>query len=256
MNLIQRLLKLAQQKKLAHFYILEPTQSSPNAQAECETFCHDFLKSYFSEVSPNGPSTPWGHPDVQVLGNRIDQEEVTTNFTVEEALNFMRYFEFAPINAPHKFAIITQASRISTVVANKWLKLLEEPNRDTTIILINAQRIKLLETIQSRGILLRLNNFSEAPDLSEFLDFLNESKDLTLGQFLEKNQKGQKDLNYWTDQLIIWESQMPSGANEKRELGQWLIQLREMDTFHQPSATKWALFFQYLKSNVFHRLIH
>src|SRR5690606_24970460 len=156
------------------------------------------------------PSTPWGHPDVQVLGNRIDQEEVTTNFTVEEALNFMRYFEFAPINAPHKFAIITQASRISTVVANKWLKLLEEPNRDTTIILINAQRIKLLETIQSRGILLRLNNFSEAPDLSEFLDFLNESKDLTLGQFLEKNQKGQKDLNYWTDQLIIWESQMPS----------------------------------------------
>lgn len=252
MKLMQRLLELAQQKKLAHFYILEPTQSSPLAQTECESFCHDFLKAYLSQ----GPSSPWEHPDVLVLGNRVDQDEVTTNFSVEEALNFMRYFEFAPINAPHKFAIITQANRISTIVANKWLKLLEEPNKDTTIILINAQRVKLLETIQSRGILLRLNNSSPVTELSEFLDFLNESKNLSLGQFIEKNQKGQKDLNYWTDQLILWEGQMPDGARQKQELGQWLIHLKEMDTFHQPSATKWALFYQYLKSNVFDRPIH
>lgn len=256
MKLTERLLALALEKKLAHFYILEPTKSSENAQGQCEAFCEDLFKKYFKALNLTVPENVWDHPDVITLGTRADQEEILNNFTVEEALGFIRHFEFAPINAPHKFAVITQAERISLTVANKWLKLLEEPNKDTTIILINSNRIKLLETIQSRGILLRLETTSSPLETEEFQGFIHEAKGLTLSQFIEKNQKSGKDVNYWSDKLISWESQMMDGAREKEQLGVWLNRLREMDSFHQPSATKWSLFYQYLQSNVFGRLIH
>lgn len=256
MKLQDKLLRWARDKKLAHFYILEPTKSSPQAQADCENFCEDFLREYFKAGPLPGPESPWDHPDVLTLGNRVDQEEVTSNYTVDEALAFIRYFEFAPVNAPHKFAIITQANRINTIVANKWLKLFEEPNKDCTIILINSQRIKLLETIESRGILLRLHNDSPISDLEEFQEFVREAKGMKLSEFIEKNQKNGKDISYWTDKLILWEAQRDEGITEKEQLGHWLLKLKEMDTFHQPSATKWALFYQYLQSNVFTRLIH
>lgn len=256
MKLMERLLKLASEKKLAHFYILEPTKSSPNAQADCEAFCEEFFKKYFKSLGLSAPENVWDHPDITTLGNRVGQDEILNNFSVEEALGFIRYFEFAPINAPHKFALITQAGRISTVVANKWLKLLEEPNKDATIILINSNRIKLLETIESRGILLRLENNSAPLEVEEFREFILETKALSLSEFIEKNQKSGKDLNYWTEKLITWESGMSDGAREKQELGLWLNRLKEMDNFHQPSATKWSLFYHYLQSNVFGRLIH
>lgn len=256
MNLSQRLLELARQNKLAHFYILEPTKSSPQGQAECEHFLHQFLQAYFQLTNTASPASAWDHPDVLTLGQRSEQEEITSNFTVDEALSFMRYFEFAPVSAPHKFAIITQASRVTTTVANKWLKLLEEPNGQTTIILINANRLKLLPTIESRAILLRLPNAAVVLDQQEFQDFLSEAQNQSLSEFIDKNQKAARDLNYWSEQLIIWETEQNSGMQEKARLGQWLTQLKEMDTFHQPSATKWALFYQHLQSNVFGRLIH
>lgn len=256
MNLVQRLISLAQQKKLAHFYILEPTKNSADAQAQCEAFCAEFFKQYFKDVGSNLPDDIWNHPDVLTLGNRAGQEEISNNFTVDEALQFMRYFEFAPVSAPHKFAVITEAHRITTIVANKWLKLLEEPNSNCTIILINSSRLKLLDTIQSRGVLLRLENPTSHEDEQEFLNFIHESQKQSLSEFIEKNQKGSRDLNYWIGQLISWEAQELSGAEAKNNLGKWLNQMKEMEAFHQPSATKWSLFYQYLQSNVFGRLIH
>lgn len=256
MNLGQKLLKLAQDKKLAHFYILEPTKSSLLAQAQCEAFCQDFLKDYFLSTKTQSPDSPWDHPDVLTLGQRNGEDEIKSNFSVEEALAFIRYFEFNSVSAPHKFAIITEASRITTTVANKWLKLLEEPNGQSTIILINAQRLKLLPTIESRGILLRLNIDTPALNQKEFVNYLREVQPLSLSEFIEKNQKSGTDLNYWSEQLILWETEQMAGAQEKKALGEWLRRLREMDTFHQPSATKWALFYQHLKSHVFARLIH
>lgn len=256
MKLKERLLEQAKQDKLAHFYILEPTKSSVDAQADCEQFCHDFFKDYFALKNVTPPENVWNHADIFTLGTRTEEEEISNNFNVEEALAFMRYFEFNPINSPHKFAVITQASRITTIVANKWLKLLEEPSKNTTIILINSNRIKLLDTITSRGILLRLETENKSQGFDEFIGFVEESKNLSLSEFLEKNQKNQKDLNYWVNQLLEWEASRADGALEKAQLGPWLIKLKEMDTFHQPGATKWSAFYQLLHSSVFNRLIH
>lgn len=256
MNLMQSLLQLAQENKLGHFYILEPTKSSPTAQAECENFCHDFIKNYFGLTHTPSPHSPWDHADVLTLGARVEQEEVGGQLSVEDALAFTRYFEFNPVSSPHKFAVITQASKITTIVANKWLKLLEEPHTKSTIILINSNRIKLLDTISSRAILLRLPNKNSDHNQEEFINFIKEARDMSLSQFLEKNQKNQLDLNYWVQQLIDWESTRLDGAQEKAQLGPWLLKLKEMDLFHQPGATKWSSFYQLLQSNVFGRLIH
>jgi len=62
------------------------------------------------------------------------------------------------------------------------------------------------------------------------------------------------DLGYWVNELIKWESEQDNQASAKIELIKWLKSFHEMEVFNQPTATKWALFHSYLKSNVLPRL--
>lgn len=255
MNLLEQLLIKASQKKLGHFYILTPTKSSPDAQVLCEKFCTDFLTGFFKQEGLRIPQDPWNHPDVFRLGSLADEESGTQNFSVEEALGLIRYFEFSAVESTHKFAIITEANRITTTVANKWLKVLEEPLANSTIILINANQLKLLETIESRGILLRLDIPGSNADHQEFEKFIQDAQKMSLSEFLENFQKDQSGINYWVEKLILWEADQVSSHTSKQKLGEWLVRLKEMETFHQPSATKWSLFYDFLKSHVFPRAI-
>ncbi len=255
MNLLNQLLSLASQKKLGHFYILTPTKNSPEAQALCEKFCADFLTGFFKQSGVRVPSEAWNHPDVFRLGNLSTEEGSGQNFNVEEALGLIRFFEFSTVEANHKFAIITEAARINTIVANKWLKLLEEPLKNSTIILINAGQLKLLETIESRGILLRLDIPKVQENHDDFEKFIKDSRQMGLSQFLETYQKDTLGINYWVEKLVLWETDQTDGHEAKAALGIWLLKLKEMETFHQPSATKWTLFWDLLKTHVFPRAI-
>lgn len=255
MNLLNQLLTQAGQNKLGHFYILTPTKNSPDAQALCEKFCADFLTGFFKQSGARVPSEAWNHPDVFRLGNLCSEEGPTQNFNVEEALGLIRFFEFSTVEASHKFAIITEAARINTIVANKWLKLLEEPLKNSTIILINAGGLKLLETIESRGILLRLDIPRVQENHDVFEKFIKDSRQMGLSQFLETYQKDALGINYWVEKLVLWETDRPDGVEAKAALGIWLLKLKEMETFHQPSATKWTLFWDLLKTHVFPRAI-
>lgn len=258
MNLHDVLLKKAANDELGHFYIVETTLPSHEALEALVNFVHQFIKDYYQKIEGHKQSLThlMDHPDVFVLGNLSEEDDQKSDkfFKVEEAETLSRFFEWKPVQGKRKFAVITEGHRINTTVANKWLKLLEEPQGSSTIFLLNPRRGQLLPTIHSRAIHLRLKAKSEESDLSEWNEFLKELKSLSLAQFLENYSRGEKDLSFWINELIRWESQQTEGAAQKENLGPWLKSYQEMETFHQPSATKWTLFYSYLKDNVLPRL--
>lgn len=258
MNIHDILLKKASSQELGHFYIVESSLPQHEAFAALMTFVHDFIRDYYQKIEGHKQSLThlMDHPDVFVLGNTIDEEEEKSDkfFKVDEAEALARFFEFKAVQGIRKFAVITEGHRINTTVANKWLKLLEEPQGTSTIFLLNPRRGQLLPTIHSRAIHLRLSAKSQDADFSDWNDFLKNLNSMSLSQFLEEYSRGEKDISFWIDQLIQWESQQIDKASPKEALGPWLKSYQEMETFHQPTATKWTLLYSYLKENVLPRL--
>ncbi len=256
MNLHDILITKAKKQELAHFYIVESSAPFEEAQKNLVDFVHQFIKSYYQEVEGHKQSLVhlMDHPDVYVLGNLPSTEKKeNSSFKVEEAEAFSRFFEFRAVQSKRKFAIITEAHRMTPVVANKWLKLLEEPQGMSTIFLLNPTGQKLLDTIHSRAIHLRLPSTPQVLDSGEWNEFLNATQNYSLSQFLETYSRDERDLRFWMDQLICWESEQIDVVASKLALENWIKTYQEMEIFHQPTATKWTLFFGHLKDHVLPR---
>lgn len=257
MNVHDILLKKAEKNELAHFYIVESSASEEEAFSQLMSFAHNFIRDYYHKIENAKQSMVnlMDHPDVYVLGNLPETEEKEDGFySVEESEAFSRFFEFKPVQGKRKFAVITEGHRINNIVANKWLKLLEEPQGNSTIFLLNPRRQKLLDTIHSRAQHLRLPVSITKASLEGWHEFLKESKSLSLAQFLDENIKSEFDVSFWTNEMIRWEAEQLERPESKIALSNWLKKLQEMETFHQPSATKWTLFYSYLQSHVLPRV--
>ena len=257
MNLSQILLNKAANKELAHFYILETSAPEEEAKKILIDFTHQFIKDYYQKIESHKQSMTnlMDHPDVYVLGQSHSEDEKSDkSFKVEEAEGLSRFFEFKPIQGQRKFAVVTEAHRINPIVANKWLKLFEEPQGNSTIFLLNPRRTQLLPTIHSRAIHLRLPSSSKVQDAKAWDGFIVDIKKLSLSEFLDKYPKGEAPLHYWINELIRWESEQNDSASPKQELNKWLKSFHEMEVFNQLTATKWTVFYQYLKQQVLPRL--
>jgi DNA polymerase-3 subunit delta' len=251
---LDTLLKKAADDKLAHFYIVE-SSSQGETQEILMDFVHSFIRSYYQQVEYQKASLDhlMDHPDVYVLG--IDEaRKESTAYTVLEAEALSRFFEFRPVQSKRKFVVIAEAHRMSSVISNKWLKLLEEPQGQSTIFLLNAKRMKLLDTIHSRAIHLRLPSTPVVRDHSAWTEMLGVLGKMTLSEFIEEFSRGEMTLNDWVTELVQWESEQISSPESKTHLMEWLKTLAEMEVFHQPTATKWTLFYSYLKDHVLPRL--
>jgi len=256
-NLENILLSKAKENKLGHFYIVESNTSENQNFHYLIQFVHEFIKKYYAEVEkkPHPLTNLMDHPDIFIMGQLGETDEkVPTYLTVEESQGLNRFFEFKSVQGTRKFAIITQGHRINQLVANKWLKLLEEPEGVSTIFLLNPRGQRLLETIHSRAQHLRLPAQKDEVSLESWIEFLQESKKHSLSEFLDKNTKAEIDIRIRQQQLIHWESQQQDGLSEKSALTDWLKTFQEFEIFHQPSATKWTLFYRFLQVHVLPRI--
>ncbi len=257
MNIHDILMKKAEKNELAHFYIVESSAAEDEAFASLMKFATNFIRDYYHKIenAKQSMTNLMDHPDVYVLGNLPETEDKEDKFfSVEESEAFARFFEFRPVQGKRKFAVITEGHRVNTLVANKWLKLLEEPIGNSTIFLLNPRRQKLLDTIHSRAQHLRLPVSISLSNLDNWKTFLGETKSQSLSQFIEKNIKQNQDVLFWSNEMIKWEAEQLEQAESKIALFDWLKRLQEMETFHQPSATKWTLFYSYLQNHVLGRL--
>lgn len=257
MNIKEILMKKAAQNQLAHFYILESSLPEHEAYDQLMRFVHDLIRDYYQKIEGTRQSLAnlMDHPDVFVMGNHPEYEnKKDPNYIVDEAEQLIRFFEMKPIQGKRKFAVIPQGHKITSTVANKWLKLLEEPNGVATIFLLNPRRQKLLDTIHSRAQHLRLPVIISQGGLEEWQNFVRETKGHGLASFIEKNIRQERDVFFWTQELINWEATQGDQVEAKLALAEWIKKLQEMETFHQPAATKWSLFYSYLHQYVLPRL--
>jgi hypothetical protein len=186
------------------------------------------------------------HPDVLVITGVEDKKD----YTVEDAVLMEKFFSWKAVQSERKFVVIPEAHRITQILANKWLKLLEEPPVPATIFLLNPRRIKLLPTIQSRSLALRLPRQRRKHDNTEWVEFLSSIKGMGLAEFLENYAKGDRPLSFWLEELLQWETEHFGDVQAKDSLEKTLKQLQEMEIFNQPGATKWTFFYHHLKEHV------
>lgn len=251
MTVEEILLKKARSGELAHFYLVEAPLSEEESAETLMEFCHSFIRNYFHEVEKqtHPVTTLMDHPDVLVITGVEDKKD----YTVEDAALMEKFFSWKAVQSQRKFVVIPEAHRITQILANKWLKLLEEPPVTATIFLLNPRRIKLLPTIQSRSLALRLPRKREKHDTLEWNEFLSAIKNMGLSEFLEKYSKGDRPLSFWLEELLHWETEQLTKTESKESLEKTLKRLEEMNTFNQPAATKWTFLYHHLKDHVLNR---
>jgi hypothetical protein len=257
MNIYEILMAKAKKNELAHFYLVESSRPEDEAFDHLMKFTHEFIRDYYQKVegAKQSMANLMDHPDVFVMGNHPDYaDKKDPDYIVEEAEMLIRFFEFKAVQGTRKFAVIPEGHKITNRISNKLLKLLEEPTGNATIFLLNPRRQKLLDTIHSRAQHLRLPVSITTSDLQQWQAFLTQTKSQSLSQFIEQNIKQNLDVSFWTNEMIRWEAEQLERIDSKMALAEWLKKLQEMEVFHQPSATKWTLFYSYLKTHVLTRI--
>ncbi|MCD4704493.1 hypothetical protein K8R66_00260, partial [bacterium] len=104
------------------------------------------------------------HPDLMIFDLKDDKK----NISIEQVREFKEKFYLTPIKSKYKIAIINNADFLSIEAANALLKVIEEPPRNSIVILI-AQEVKnILPTIISRSQIIKFANVP-LKDVSKYL---------------------------------------------------------------------------------------
>lgn len=114
-----------------------------------------------------------GHPDFIIL----DQDG---EILIAQVREFIERLRLKPFAAAKKIALINNAQNLNRQSANALLKTLEEPPRNTVIILISEEK-NILPTIFSRCLVLNFNLFGR----EELSSFAKSRKISANGEILE-----------------------------------------------------------------------
>jgi DNA polymerase-3 subunit delta' len=119
-------------------------------------FSDPFLNEWRSFVleNPYGDAFDW----LQFLGVENKQGSIA----VAEADNILKKLSLKPYESPFKVMIIWMAEKMPAQTANKLLKIIEEPPKNTVLILIAENEGHLLKTIVSRCQVIRFLPLTEA----------------------------------------------------------------------------------------------
>lgn len=85
----------------------------------------------------------------------IPESELRQNLTVEQVEEVLARMPFRPHEGGSRVVVVREAERLLPVAANKLLKTLEEPPRDTHFVLVTHRPSMLLSTIRSRCQIVR-----------------------------------------------------------------------------------------------------
>ncbi|MEX0798440.1 MAG: hypothetical protein WD025_03300 [Bacteriovoracaceae bacterium] len=159
MDVIQKnLLDKALNNSLGHFFILNPPGRAKGAKKELMKWSELLLQSYFASTSEaNGQKTASknlkNNEDVLI----IDEELVNKKFYDKSFVQkISQFFSYRPVKTNRKFVIIEDLEKMSVIHSNKLLKIFEEPPVNATIFLLNPSLLKVLPTIASRAVFIRV----------------------------------------------------------------------------------------------------
>ena len=141
----------------------------------------------------------------------IDVEPKKSSIGISKMLKLKQWMNIKPYSGENKIALIYNAHLLTVIAQNSILKLLEEPQNDTTIILVCNNFQTLLPTIISRCQII-------ADDKREVVEQVSINKFIAMGslekfEFIEKIEKDENKkfaieqflkmlLNYFREQLL------------------------------------------------------
>jgi len=166
-DLKEKLIQLWSQKRLAHFYIVQPSSSEVTPREFSKEWIFDYLANILQrekDISRDSARELLNHGHSDILF--VTKEEAHKNYSVKDDCfsEFFRFQNFSSLELQHRFIVIDDAQSITTILANKLLKTLEEPAKNTTIFLLDPFRHEILPTISSRAIFLRIPSEQIAHD--------------------------------------------------------------------------------------------
>lgn len=181
-KLLEGLLTNFNNGQAAPFYIARAKSQEQIKEWEY-TLISKFFNSNYESLLENG------HPDLLF----IEKGEKEKNYTVDDPSleEFFRLLPYGPTKSSHRFFIIHEGHKLTERLLNKLLKTLEEPPKNTTIIINLPSEYKILETITSRAITISLPTLDSYPAI-EKLKNAEQFRDL-LADKLESNGHSFKD---------------------------------------------------------------
>lgn len=222
MDRIQKiLLSKFNNDQLGHFYLITPSEIDYSSA----------LENWILEIFQNTTTKEIiNHPDLLFIQSNEDKKQYKWE-DLSEIFNFLKY---GSIEWGQKIIIIQDAHKISEIVSNKLLKVLEEPPTPCTFFILNPTTKKLLETIESRAIEVRVKISSKN---KENYCNIKEYKSMNLQEFITKLKSSPE-----TEELILKTMQDHFGHNLK--INEQLIQLSKIAkddrTYH--NAPNYRLF--------------
>ncbi len=204
--------------QISHAYILEGEPGTPGRQMaealarmlECEngTGCGSCSACRMFDAG--------SHPDVI----RVVHEKTKTIGVGEIREQLVSNMRIMPYRGPYKIYLVDEADKMTTEAQNALLQTLEEPPVYGVMILIAENAQRLLPTIQSRSICLRLENPGRGENLlpeeqrRSVLSFLKGETDperRTPADFVSEWKKGEILYPYlfhlfrlWFRDVLVW----------------------------------------------------
>lgn len=138
------LLEAHHNQKLHHAILLHGKKGSGKAS---------FAKELVGEIFGSNLSA---HPDLLLIEKDLEKKEIT----VDRVRKIAEFVNQTSAISPHKFIIIDSACELNKSASNSILKILEEPHPNNFLILISHNLNRVLPTIRSRCLMVKIADLS------------------------------------------------------------------------------------------------
>ena len=160
----QKILKILQtaiiQNKLAHAYLFYGLDGLGKS-----TLAKYFIASLICNSSPCPCQKCINcqqifqeiHPDLLIIKRLPEKKEIS----IEQIRFLKNWLSLSPFSNPYKFVILKEAENLNREASNSFLKILEEPPKNSIIVIITKNLKSVLPTIISRCQLVKFNPVSQ-----------------------------------------------------------------------------------------------
>lgn len=177
-----------QDNRLAHALLIH----GQNLQ-QVEGFANELASKLMSiDLSSDLAESLARHPDVFPLR----PSKKSRIISVDDTRELIRKIQHSPQRGDRKVAFIYEVDRLNASAANAFLKTLEEPPLNTTILLLTTRPHSLLATIRSRCQLFRLPTDAQAISDERALAWIGSYR-AWLSDLLEKKPGGKASIPHF-----------------------------------------------------------
>ena len=233
--LLNRLMASSAAQRLGHFYIFQGRGNEAQPQLD---WSKHFIRRYWLEVEKRTtlPQDVFNDMDLLRLRPWDDEENGPRDeYTVGDLAGLTTFLSFHGIKSRRRFVILEDMHKLTPEVANRMLKMLEEPEGQVTYLGFNPSGKKLLPTIESRAIVLALS--WQRPEKPVILTDLKTKFASAYGlhQFVEDTKKN-FSLTELFNELLSYEQNHDGPAALKQELLKLYQSHLEAQLYNQTSS--------------------